>query len=111
MSGRVARATDGAPAVVLGHGAGSDLAHPHLVALQETLPAHGYAVVTYNFPYRDARRRFPDRRPTLDGTARAVLDWTAATLAPAGRGPSEGASERNSPRDGTQHGLTSLSLT
>lgn len=83
VSGRVARAGDGAPAVVLGHGAGSDLTHPHLVALQEHLPAHGFAVVTYNFPYRDARRRFPDRRPVLDATARAVLDWTADTLAPA----------------------------
>lgn len=83
VSGRVAHASRGAPAVVLGHGAGSDLTHPHLVALQETLPADGYAVVTYNFPYRDARRRFPDRRPTLDATARAVHDWTAATLTPA----------------------------
>lgn len=83
VTGRVARAGDGAPAAVLGHGAGSDLAHPHLVALQQDLPAHGVSVVTYNFPYRDARRRFPDRRPVLDATARAVLDWTADTLAPA----------------------------
>jgi hypothetical protein len=67
-------APGGAPAVLLAHGAGSDMLHPFLVAVQTDLADAGYVAVTFNFPYREAGRRIPDARPVLEGCHRAVLD-------------------------------------
>ncbi len=88
VAARVVRPPDhrpgGAPVVVLGHGAGSDMDHPFLRAVQDAVAAAGYVVVTFNFPYREAGRRAPDRRPVLERCWTAVLDALAQdpTLAP-----------------------------
>ena len=80
--GSVVPAAAGAPAVVLAPGAGSDRGHPLLVAVQDALAGAGFAVVTFDFPYRTAGRRLPDRAPVLEACWRAVLAWVAATLEP-----------------------------
>jgi hypothetical protein len=71
-------------AVLLAHGAGSDMHNPFLVAMQAGLAAAGYVAVTFNFPYREAGRKIPDARPVLERCYRAVLDAVVAdpTLAP-----------------------------
>jgi hypothetical protein len=73
-----------APVVLLAHGAGSDMHHPFLVAMQTGLSAAGYVAVAFNFPYREAGRRIPDARPVLERCYRAVLDAVVAdpSLAP-----------------------------
>ena len=59
--------------VILAHGAGSDRRHPALVAIQEDLARAGWPTVLFNFPYREAGKRLPDRRPVLERTWHAVL--------------------------------------
>jgi len=73
-----------APAVVLGHGAGSDMHNPFLVATQTGLADAGYPTVTFNFPYREAGKKIPDPRPVLERCWRSVLDAVRAdpALAP-----------------------------
>ena len=73
-----------APAVILAHGAGSDMASPFMSTVHSGLAREGYVVVKFNFPYTEARRRAPDPRPVLERCYRAVVDAVAAdrTLAP-----------------------------
>jgi len=52
-------------AVVLAHGAGSDRNAPALVAVAEALDAAGIPSLRFDFPYRRAGRRAPDRPPVL----------------------------------------------
>jgi uncharacterized protein len=54
------------PAVLLGHGAGGDLSDPLLAYLQAFLRARGYLSLRFNFPYRESKRRVPDREPVLE---------------------------------------------
>jgi len=70
------------PAVILAHGAGTDMYHPFLGAMQRGLADAGYVSVTFNFPYTEAGRRLPDRRPVLEECYRTVLDAVARDLAP-----------------------------
>jgi hypothetical protein len=68
--------------LILAHGAGSDLSHPSLARLAEAVVDAGFVVCRFNFPYRDAGRRMPDRMPTLVACFRAVEEHvrTDATL-------------------------------
>jgi predicted alpha/beta-hydrolase family hydrolase len=67
-----------APAVLLGHGAGSDF-HEELVnAVAHGVTQHGYASGTFNFPYRERGRRMPDRAPVLEA---CVANVAAAVMA------------------------------
>jgi predicted alpha/beta-hydrolase family hydrolase len=52
-------------AVLLAHGAGSDRNAPALVAVAEALEADGIPSLRFDFPYRRAGRRAPDRPPVL----------------------------------------------
>lgn len=47
---------------------------PLLSAVHESLAAHGYAAVKFNFPYAEQRRRVPDPAPVLETCYRSVLD-------------------------------------
>jgi len=62
------------PVVVLAHGAGSHMAHPSVVTVCDGIRAAGYPTVRFNFPYREAGRRAPDRQPVLLECYRAVLN-------------------------------------
>lgn len=71
----------GAPSgagVVLGHGAGSDMESPALVAAAEALAAFGHAALRFNFLYRELRKKLPDRQPDLERCYRAAADRARA---------------------------------
>ena len=72
------------PIVVLAPGAGSSRKHPSLSGIQTGLADAGWTTVTFDFPYREAGRRVPDRQPVLERCWRAVLDavHADARLAP-----------------------------
>ena len=61
-------------AVLLAHGAGSDRNARPLVAVAEALEAAGIPSLRFDFPYRTAGRRAPDRPPVL---LQAVRDAAA----------------------------------
>lgn len=52
-------------AVLLTHGAGSDRNAPALVAVADALEAKGIPSLRFDFPYRAAGRKAPDRPPVL----------------------------------------------
>lgn len=60
--------------LVLGHGAGADMNSPFMQAFAEGLAARGHAVLRFNFPYKELRRRAPDPKPRLERTFRAAAD-------------------------------------
>src|SRR5881409_384740 len=66
------------PAVILAHGAGSDMTNPFLSSVHAGLAREGLVSVKFNFPYTEARRRAPDPRPVLERCYRAVIDAIAA---------------------------------
>ena len=75
----VRNAPDGTPraTLVFGHGAGGDMTHPTLAAIAEGLSAEGVAVVRFNFPYREAGRKAPDRQDKLEACYWAVAKEVA----------------------------------
>src|SRR2546430_17639846 len=62
------------PAVILAHGAGSNMTNPFLSSVHAGLAREGLVAVKFNFPYTEARRRAPDPRPVLQRCYRAVVD-------------------------------------
>ena len=69
---RAYEAAADAPCLVLGHGAGAGEAHPWMVRVASGLAHRGVSVLTFNFPYIEARRRVPDRPPALEAAWRAA---------------------------------------
>jgi hypothetical protein len=67
-----------APAVLLAHGAGTDMTSPFLSHVHTGLARAGYVAVKFNFPYAEAGRRVPDRRPALEACYRSVLAAVSA---------------------------------
>src|SRR5262245_17440005 len=74
----------GAPAVILAHGAGSDMHSPALARTARAVAAAGFVACRFNFAYREAGRRLPDRLPVLTACYAAVLEHVRAdpALAP-----------------------------
>lgn len=64
-------------AVLLAHGAGADRNAPALVAVADALADAGVPSLRFDYPYRAAGRRAPDRPVVLDAATRAA----AASLA------------------------------
>lgn len=64
---------DGPLTVVLAHGAGAGMTHPFLATVARGLAAAGLPVVRFDFPYRTAKRRMPDRMPVLQEAMRTVV--------------------------------------
>jgi hypothetical protein len=60
--------------VLLAHGAGTDLDAPPLKAVASTLAAADIPSLRFNFPYRDADRKAPDRAPVLLAAVREAAD-------------------------------------
>ncbi len=69
-------ATPGDPwaTLVIAHGAGAGMGHPWLAGFSDALVDAGLATLRFDFPYRAAGRRFPDRPPAAIATWRAALD-------------------------------------
>ena len=59
-------------ALVLAHGAGSDMHSEFISYLHTTLAERGVLTVRFNFPYTERGARAPDRPPVLQATWRAV---------------------------------------
>lgn len=72
-------------AVLLAHGAGSDHRAPALVSVADALAAAGIPSLRFDYPYRAAGRRAPDRPPVLAAATRAA----AAELAQRSGVPSD----------------------
>jgi uncharacterized protein len=61
-------------AVLLAHGAGTDLDAPPLKVVAASLADAGIPSLRFNFPYRDADRKAPDRAPVLLAAVREAAD-------------------------------------
>ncbi len=66
-------------ALVLAHGAGSDMAAPLLVAVAEGLAARGVTVLRFNFLYKDLGKKAPDSMPLLQLAYLAAIEALRAT--------------------------------
>src|SRR3954454_3690627 len=73
---------DGASAtLVVAHGAGAGMDHPFLAGFTRALNGLGVATLRFNFPYREAGRKFPDRPPAAISAWRAAIDAAASRSA------------------------------
>ncbi|MFP5368163.1 MAG: alpha/beta family hydrolase [Actinomycetes bacterium] len=84
VSGVYARPGNPSATVVVAHGAGAGMEHPFLRGFTDALNSRGLATLRFNFPYREAGRKFPDRPPT------AMAAWRAAMAAAAGQAAEHG---------------------
>ena len=84
VSGVYARPDDADASIVLAHGAGAGREHPFMSGFTRAMNELGFATLRFNFPYREAGRRFPDRPPVAIATWRAVTDAAAARATAAG---------------------------
>ncbi|HKU29857.1 MAG TPA: alpha/beta family hydrolase [Arthrobacter sp.] len=64
--------------LVLAHGAGAGMEHPFLGGLAQALNDDGVATLRFNFPYREAGKKFPDRPPAAIAAWKAVMNEAAA---------------------------------
>ena len=60
-------------AVLLAHGAGTDLTAPALTVVADALGDAGIPSLRFNYPYRDEGRGRPDRPPVLFESTRAAI--------------------------------------
>jgi predicted alpha/beta-hydrolase family hydrolase len=67
-------------AVLLAHGAGAGMDAPALVALADALADAGIPSLRFEYPYRSAGRRAPDRPPVLEAATRAAAAELAARV-------------------------------
>ncbi|MBX7187927.1 MAG: dienelactone hydrolase family protein [Vicinamibacteria bacterium] len=67
-------------AVVLGPGAGGTRLTPQLVSLAGFLDPQSFTTVLFNFPYQEARRKFPDPAPVLEETVTRVAAFAREDL-------------------------------
>jgi predicted alpha/beta-hydrolase family hydrolase len=73
-------------AVLLAHGAGADMHAPALVCVADALAAAGVPALRFDFPYRTAGKRAPDRAPVLDAAVReAAAELARRTKLPPAR--------------------------
>lgn len=78
VSGVYARPASPVATLVVAHGAGAGMEHPFLRGFTAALNDDGVATLRFNFPYREAGRRFPDRPPAAIAAWRAVMEAAAA---------------------------------
>lgn len=81
VSGVYARPDSPFATLVVAHGAGAGMEHPFLCGFTRALNDDGVATLRFNFPYREAGRKFPDRPPVAIAAWRAAMDEAAARSA------------------------------
>jgi predicted alpha/beta-hydrolase family hydrolase len=64
--------------LVLAHGAGAGQRHPFMVGVATGLASRGIDVVTFDFPYMQARHPVPDKAPVLEASFREAIDAARA---------------------------------
>jgi hypothetical protein len=67
-------------AVILGPGAGGTRQTPQLLAAAAFLDPGRYTTILFNFPYQEARRKFPDQAEVCEQTAGVVAAYARDTL-------------------------------
>lgn len=77
VSGIHARPESPFATLVVAHGAGAGMEHPFLDGFTRALNDDGVATLRFNFPYREAGRKFPDRPPVAIATWRAAMAWVS----------------------------------
>ncbi|MDR6416094.1 alpha/beta family hydrolase [Pseudarthrobacter sulfonivorans] len=77
VSGVYARPDHPFATLVLAHGAGAGMEHPFMSGFTRGLNDDGVATMRFNFPYREAGRKFPDRPPAAIATWRAAMEEAA----------------------------------
>jgi uncharacterized protein len=80
FSAAYARPADPSATVVVAHGAGAGMDHPFLRGFTDALNGLGLATLRFNFPYREAGRKFPDRPPAAIAAWRAAMDTARAQV-------------------------------
>ena len=65
------------PLLIVGHGAGGDMTGAFLEGVGAGLMARGVACLRFNFPYKEAGRKAPDREPVLRETWTSVFEAMA----------------------------------
>ena len=75
----------GAPLLVLAHGAGAGEQHPWILRVARGLAARRVSVVTFDFPYIQARRNRPDPAPVLEAAYRTVWEEVVQAAPPGTR--------------------------
>jgi predicted alpha/beta-hydrolase family hydrolase len=76
-----ARPENATATVVVAHGAGAGMDHPFLRGFTDALNTLGLATLRFNFPYREAGRKFPDRPPAAIAAWRSAMAATASQAA------------------------------
>ncbi|MDR6558649.1 putative alpha/beta-hydrolase family hydrolase [Arthrobacter pascens] len=74
VSGVYARPDNPFATLVVAHGAGAGMEHPFMSGFTRALHDDGVATLRFNFPYREAGRKFPDRPPAAIAAWRAAMD-------------------------------------
>ena len=71
---------EGKCAVILGPGAGGTRQTPQLLGVAAFLDPVRYTAVLFNFPYQEARRKFPDQAVVLEETVARVAEFARHEL-------------------------------
>lgn len=66
--------------LVLGHGAGADMAHPFMAAAAQGLAERGIACLRYQFPYMERGSRRPDTPAVAQAAVRAATQEATRRL-------------------------------
>ena len=65
--------------LVLAHGAGAGKDHPWMIKVARAFEARGFAVVRFNFPYKEAGKSVPDKPAVLEAHFAKVWKEAAAS--------------------------------
>jgi len=71
---------EGTCAVILGPGAGGTRQTPQLLSVAAYLDPRRYTTLLFNFPYQEARRKFPDPAELSEQTVGVVAAYARETL-------------------------------
>jgi predicted alpha/beta-hydrolase family hydrolase len=71
---------EGACSVILGPGAGGSRLTPQLRSVAALLDSKRYTTLLFNFPYQEARRKFPDKAEVCEETVAAIAAFARDKL-------------------------------
>lgn len=72
----------GGSVLALGPGAGGSRTTPQLVSVAKALEPAKITTVLFQFPYQEAKRKFPDRPEVLEAAVSRVAEWVRRELGP-----------------------------